>query len=329
MFIDSAKIHVKAGDGGDGCVAFRREKYVPKGGPSGGDGGKGGDIIFIADSYIHTLMDFRYQRDYKGERGGHGQGSNKTGKGGKDCIIKVPVGTVVYDVDENVIIADMVENGQQAIVAQGGRGGRGNARFKSPTNQTPRVCEEGGKGEEKNLALELKLLADVGFVGLPNAGKSTLLSRITAAKPKIADYPFTTLTPNLGIVKVREFQSFVTADIPGLIEGAHLGKGLGIQFLKHIERTRLLLILLDATSETLEEDFETLQGELDSYGQGLEHKPRMVVYTKFDLIDDSFKPLTHKALKNVPTLMISSVTGENIQELTQMVWDLLNSETEK
>ena len=325
MFIDSAKINVRAGDGGDGCIAFRREKYVPKGGPSGGDGGKGGDVVVLADSHIHTLLDFKYQRLYKAGRGMHGQGSDKTGKSGDDCIIKLPVGTVIIDADNGMVICDLVRSGQQEIIANGGKGGKGNARFKSPTNQAPRICEEGGKGDELVLKLELKLLADVGLVGLPNAGKSTLLSRISAAKPKIADYPFTTLVPNLGIVKVREYENFVAADIPGLIEGAHLGKGLGVQFLKHIERTQILLILLDATQETLEQDYLTLIGELESFGHGLELKPKMIVFTKKDLAPPDFKIPDLPGAGEVPSIMISSVSGENIPELIQMVWDLLNS----
>jgi len=324
MFIDAAKIYVKAGDGGDGCIAFRREKYVPKGGPSGGDGGKGGDIVVEADEHIQTLLDFRYKREYKAERGQYGQGSNMTGKSGQELVIKLPVGTVVKDIETDEVLADLIHHQQKEIVAYGGKGGRGNARFKTSTNQTPRVCEEGEKGEEKNLSLELKLLADVGLVGLPNAGKSTLLSRISAARPKIADYPFTTLIPNLGIVKVRESQSFVAADIPGLIEGAHQGKGLGIQFLRHIERTKILLILLDATSENLEDDYNTLINELFSYKQGLELKPRIVAYTKSDLFTDGFSGLKSDIIGKTPTIFISSVNGSNIQELIRMIWDILN-----
>ena len=323
MFIDSAKIFVKAGDGGDGCIAFRREKYVPKGGPSGGDGGNGGNIVVEADEHFHTLLDFRYNREYKAERGQHGQGSNMTGKSGKECVIKLPVGTVVTDIEANEILADLIHHQQKVIIANGGKGGRGNARFKTSTNQAPRICEEGEKGEEKKLNLELKLLADVGLVGLPNAGKSTLLSRISAARPKIADYPFTTLIPNLGIVKVREAQSFVAADIPGLIDGAHLGKGLGIQFLKHIERTKVLLILLDATSKNLETDYKTLTHELVSYGHGLDLKPRIVAYTKGDLLTNNFSGLKTKVLGKTPKILISSIKGDNIQKLIQMIWELL------
>lgn len=325
MFIDYAKIYVKAGDGGDGCIAFRREKYVPKGGPSGGDGGNGGNIIISANKHIHTLLDFRYNHEYKAERGQHGQGSNMTGKTGKDFIIKVPVGTLIIDIETGEPVADMVLDQQSEIIAHGGKGGRGNTHFKSSTNQAPRICEEGVKGEEKNLVLELKLLADVGLVGMPNAGKSTLLSKISAAHPKIADYPFTTLKPQLGIVKVREQQSFVVADIPGLIQGAHLGKGLGTQFLRHIERTKILLIMLDATSNDLREDYLTLVNELASYGNGLELKPRIIVYTKSDLLNGGFKGLHKRTIKNTKSLLISAITGQNLVELKQILWEELQN----
>ena len=253
MFIDHAKIHVKGGNGGSGCVSFRREKHVPKGGPDGGDGGKGGDVVVQAASQLSTLLDFRYRPNFKAERATHGKGSDKHGKGGKDLIVKVPLGTIIKENEE--IIADLVEEGQSVIVAKGGRGGRGNARFVSSTTQAPRDWEPGEFGEEKILELELKLIADVGLVGLPNAGKSTLISKLSAARPKIADYPFTTLKPNLGIVKYRDTGTFVVADIPGIIEGAHYGKGLGLEFLRHIERTKLLLILVDCTSEDLNQEF--------------------------------------------------------------------------
>ena len=243
-FIDEVKIYVKAGDGGNGAVAFRREKYVPFGGPAGGNGGKGGDVILYADPGMNTLVAFRRKRHFKAGRGGHGGGQNRQGAAGKDCRIPVPVGTVVRDAETGQILADLVEPGQEVVVARGGRGGRGNAAFASPTNQAPRFAEKGAPGEERWLILELKLIADVGIIGVPNAGKSTLLSVISAARPKIADYPFTTLSPNLGVVTVN-FHDFVVADIPGLIEGAHKGAGLGDRFLRHIERTRLLIHLLD------------------------------------------------------------------------------------
>ncbi len=286
MFIDYAKIFVRAGDGGDGCVAFRREKFVPKGGPAGGDGGKGGDVVAVANEHMHTLMDFRYRKKYKAKRGEHGQGSNMTGRGGEDIIIKLPVGTIIRDAETDKILCDLAKPGQRAVLAKGGRGGRGNARFASPTNQAPREWEPGAPGEERELVLELKLIADVGFVGLPNAGKSTLLSRISAATPKIAAYPFTTLNPNLGIVRLDEYRSFVAADIPGLIEGASAGKGLGHQFLRHIERTKVLAILLDISSEDINADFKALMNELQSYNADLMDKKKIIVYTKSDLLID-------------------------------------------
>jgi len=328
MFIDYAQIIVKAGDGGSGCVAFRREKFVPKGGPSGGDGGDGGNIVVVADRNIHTLLDFRYQRHYKAQRGQHGQGDNKTGKSGEDTIIRLPVGTLVKDAETQEILADLVRDGQRAIIAKGGRGGRGNARFASPTNRTPREWEVGGKGEERVIDLELKLLADVGLVGLPNAGKSTLLSRISAARPKIASYPFTTLQPNLGLVKVDAGKSFVAADIPGLIEGAHTGKGLGIQFLRHIERTRVLALLLDVTSEHLEEDYRVLLEELKSYEHELETKPRLIVYTKSDLLSDNFTPLSKDVIGNAQSITISAIKGENLKELIHILWEMVRRENQ-
>ncbi|HNR68501.1 MAG TPA: GTPase ObgE [bacterium] len=313
-FIDSARIFIKAGDGGNGCLAFRREKYVPKGGPSGGDGGRGGDVIVIADEHIHTLLDFKYQQNYAAQRGQHGEGDNKTGKNGQDVIIRLPVGTIVRDTKEGVVLVDMIEDGQQAIIATGGRGGRGNARFATPTNRAPRYHEPGYPGQEREIELELKLLADIGLVGLPNAGKSTLLARISAARPKIADYPFTTLVPHLGLVRVDDV-SFVVADIPGLIEGAHTGKGLGTQFLRHIERTRAIAVLLDATSEQLQDDYSTLVQELRSYNQDLVKKPRIIVYSKIDLLTSELEPLPAELIGDVPSLQISAVSGENIDLL--------------
>ena len=328
MFIDYAQIKVKAGDGGSGCVAFRREKFVPKGGPSGGDGGHGGNIVVVADRHIHTLLDFRYKKEYVAERGQHGQGANKTGKSGQDTIIRLPVGTVVKDAETGEILADLTFHGQTAIIARGGRGGRGNARFATPTNQTPREWEVGEKGEERIIDLELKLLADVGLVGLPNAGKSTLLSRISAARPKIASYPFTTLQPNLGIVRVDEGKSFVAADIPGLIEGAHTGKGLGIQFLRHIERTKVLALLLDATSENLAQDYRVVVEELVAYKRGLEQKPRLIVYTKSDLLDKEFKPLPKSVTGDFDSILISAVNGENLSELVRTLWEMVSKQDE-
>jgi GTPase len=324
MFIDNAKIFIKGGDGGSGCVAFRREKFVPKGGPSGGDGGRGGDIIIVADKYIHTLLDYKYQKHYAADRGKHGQGANKTGRGGKDTTIRLPVGTVVKDKETDEILIDLLNEGQQKVVALGGKGGRGNARFSTSTNRAPRTWETGGEGQEFTLLLELKLLADVGLVGLPNAGKSTLLSRISAAQPKIADYPFTTLQPNLGIVKVKSGDSFVAADIPGLIEGAHHGKGLGIQFLKHIERTKVLAILIDSTSETMDNDYTVLLNELETYSPELRKKPKILVYSKCDVQQNSCE-ISDKTAKDLPSINISSVRGDNLDQFKEMVWKQINS----
>ena len=285
-FVDYVKIYVKAGDGGRGCVSFRREKYVPKGGPDGGDGGKGGDVIIRASSELHTLLDHRYQKTYKAKRGEHGKGSNMKGKDGEDLIIQVPIGTVVKDADSEEILADLDEDGKDLIVARGGKGGLGNAHFATPINQTPRYAQPGQKGEEKWIILELKLLADVGLIGLPNAGKSTLISIISSARPQIADYPFTTLTPVLGVVKYKDYQSFVVADIPGLIEGAHKGAGLGHQFLRHVERTSILLHLVDVSDYLQSDpvgDFEKIQKELELYNPELINKTFAVVGTKIDI----------------------------------------------
>ncbi len=326
MFIDYAKIHIKAGDGGNGIVAFRREKFVPKGGPAGGDGGKGGDIIVLADEHIHTLLDFRYTKNYRARRGEHGQGSNMTGKGADPIIIKMPVGTIIKDALTEEVIADLTYHNQSEFIARGGKGGRGNTHFVTPTNQAPRQSEPGWPGEEREIILELKLLADVGFVGLPNAGKSTLLSRISAARPKIADYPFTTLIPNLGIVKIDEMRHFVAADIPGLIEGAHLGKGLGHQFLRHIERTKILIILLDITSESLDNDYNSLMNELESYKSELTHKSRIIAYTKSDLIQDTPTFLRSRKTLEKNEILISSVRGDNLKVLLDMVWKELEKQ---
>ncbi len=289
MFVDEAKIRVKAGDGGNGCMAFRREKFVPRGGPSGGDGGRGGDVIMESSERHNTLVHFRFNPEYKAERGRHGEGSNCTGREGENVVLKVPVGTMVYDELTGELVHDFSHPDERVVVARGGRGGRGNAQFATSTHQAPREHEEGRPGEERELRLELKLLADVGLVGYPNAGKSTLISRISAAKPKIADYPFTTLQPNLGVVIVgdpNDDVSFVVADIPGLIEGASEGAGLGMQFLKHIERTRLLVHLVDVSDASGRpdpvEDYEVITRELASFGAGLDTKPTIVVASKID-----------------------------------------------
>jgi GTP-binding protein len=324
MFIDEAKILVKAGDGGNGCVAFRREKFVPRGGPSGGDGGRGGDVVMQASQQHNTLIHFRYNPEHKAERGRHGEGSNCTGSDGKSVILKVPVGTTVFDAETGELIHDFALPNEKFVVAKGGRGGRGNQHFATPTHQAPRESEPGRLGEERTYRLELKLLADAGLVGYPNAGKSTLISRISAAKPKIADYPFTTLEPNLGVVTVGEVpneESFVVADMPGLIEGAHLGHGLGVQFLRHIERTRVLVHLVDVSDGSGRpdpiEDFKVINAELASFGHGLDEKPMIVVATKIDSANpEKLKRLTASAKRRkLEFHAISSVTGEGIEDL--------------
>lgn len=329
MFIDEAKILVRAGDGGRGCVSFRREKFVPKGGPDGGDGGKGGDIVLEVDRNLSTLLDFRYRQRYSAERGEHGRGSDQKGRDGSDSIIRVPLGTVVRLADSGAVLTDLVNDVQRFIAARGGRGGRGNARFKSPTNQAPRHAQPGEPGETRWLTLELKLLADVGLMGLPNAGKSTLLARISAARPKIAPYPFTTLVPQLGIVRLHNEHSCVVADIPGLIEGAHDGKGLGHQFLRHIERTRLLVHLVDMTGSAEDAPlthFETVNRELLAYEPQLAEKPQLVVATKMDVplakrAWERFQPAV--AARGFRVLAISAVTGEGLGELLDEIYRAL------
>jgi GTP-binding protein len=323
LFIDYAEISVKGGDGGRGCVSFRREKYVPKGGPDGGDGGDGGDVIFQVDDHLTTLLDFRYRRNYKAENGKQGEGALKTGKRGKEIIIKVPPGTIIKDLETKKILADLTRKGQKVTAAAGGKGGRGNAHFKTSTSQSPRKCDPGVKGEEKKLSLELKLLADVGMVGHPNVGKSTLLSKLSAARPKIADYPFTTLTPNLGMVKLEEHKSFVLADIPGLIEGAHRGKGLGVEFLKHIQRTKLLLYMLDAASDDIRRDYKALSKEVELFDRLLSKRPRVVVVNKIDLLPRMRKKKMGK--KNEEVCYISALTGKGLKELL----GIIRSELEK
>jgi GTP-binding protein len=323
MFIDEATIRVKAGDGGNGCLAFRREKFVPRGGPSGGDGGKGGDVIMESSERHNTLVHFRFNPEYKAERGRHGEGSNKTGREGVDVTLKVPVGTIVYDEETGGKVWDFSKPDERIVIAHGGRGGRGNARFATSTHQAPREHEDGRPGEERVFRLELKLLADVGLVGFPNVGKSTLISRISAARPKIADYPFTTLQPNLGVVVVGDKNeiSFVVADIPGLIEGAHEGAGLGTQFLRHIERTRLLVHLVDVSDASgrpdIGKDVEVILGELDSFGAHLAEKPMLMVASKIDAAnkDKLAKLKQYCKKKNLQLYPISAVTGEGIEKL--------------
>lgn len=324
MFIDEAKIRIKAGDGGNGCMAFRREKFVPRGGPSGGDGGRGGDIIMESTQRHNTLLYFRYNPEHKAERGEHGMGSNCTGREGKDIILKVPVGTVVYDAVSGERIHDFEHPDERIIVAHGGRGGRGNQHFATSTHQAPLEHEMGYSGEEFTLRLELKVLADIGIVGYPNAGKSTLISRISAAKPKIADYPFTTLEPHLGVVTVGEMpheQTFVVADIPGLIEGAHEGAGLGHRFLRHVERTLLLVHLVDVSDASGRpdpvEDYKTIAAELEHFGGELRNKPVIVVASKIDAANpDKLKKLAAMAKRRkLPFYTLSAVTGEGVQQL--------------
>src|SRR6202162_5238165 len=319
MFIDEAKIRVKAGDGGNGCMAFRREKYVPRGGPSGGDGGKGGDVIMESSERHNTLVHFRFNPEYKAERGRHGEGSNKTGREGEDVLLKVPVGTIVFDEDTGGKVYDFSRPDERVVVARGGRGGRGNARFATPVHRAPREHEDGHPGEERVFRLELKLLADVGLVGYPNVGKSTLISRISAARPKIADYPFTTLQPNLGVVAVgeaKEERSFVVADIPGLIEGAHTGSGLGTQFLRHIERTRLLVHLVDVSDASGRpdpvKDVEVINEELASFGAHLDEKPAIMVASKIDVANkEKLAKLKRYCKKHDLELFpVSAVTGK-------------------
>src|SRR5690242_5700094 len=336
MFIDEVRILVKAGDGGNGCLAFRREKYVPRGGPSGGDGGRGGDFTMVATGHQNTLLQFRFNPEHKAERGRHGEGSNRTGAEGASIEVPVPVGTVVYDDTTGDRLFDFTEAGQRFTVAKGGKGGKGNARFATSTHQAPTEHEPGRPGDERRLRLELKLLADVGLVGFPNAGKSTLISRISAARPKIADYPFTTLEPNLGVVKLDDFRSFVVADIPGLIEGAHLGHGLGTQFLRHIERTKLLVHLVDvsdASGRQPVEDFETVMRELASFSPELAQKPMLVVASKMDAAQDSERVASLKRLTEqhgLPYLEISSATGLGIEALKHAIAErVLGGEKQK
>ena len=330
MFLDHAKIYIRSGDGGNGCVSFRREKYVPKGGPNGGDGGRGGDIIFKASSQLSTLVDFRYKSHYKAQRGEHGMGSLKTGKNGKDELILVPCGSIIKNSETGEVLAELLTNDQEIKLLKGGRGGKGNNHFKNSTNQAPRIAQPGEKGIEETVLIELKLIADVGLVGFPNAGKSTLISKISSAKPKIADYAFTTLVPNLGIVKYGEYESFVVADIPGIIEGASSGKGLGIQFLRHIERTRLLLFMIDATNLTnaklkkeFLKDYDTLLKELKKYEADLLDKPRIICFTKIDAVTDELKSKLTKMKMKEDKILISSVTGENLKELKDVIWKKL------
>lgn len=328
MFFDEAKIYIKAGDGGNGCVSFRREKYVPFGGPNGGNGGKGGDVYLVVNPHHNTLIHFKKRSHFKAERGAHGRGKDQTGKQGEDLLIEVPPGTVAYDADTGNPLTDLTEPGQRALVAIGGRGGRGNASFVTATNQAPRMAERGAPGEERWLRLELKLIADVGLIGVPNAGKSTLLSVISAARPKIADYPFTTLVPNLGMVRVDD-EDFVAADIPGLIEGAHLGAGLGHQFLRHVERTRVLIHLLDGAASNPLADFDTVNEELALFDPKLADKPQVAVLNKMDLPQaQAVWPRVEEDMANrgIEAMSISAATGQGIQALVRRVVTLLREQ---
>jgi GTP-binding protein len=334
LFVDEVDIHVEAGNGGRGCLAFRREKFVPRGGPSGGDGGHGGSIYIVASSHINTLINYRFHPELTADRGEHGQGSNCTGRGGADLELEVPIGTLIYEKSSepgqgSQLLADLAEEGQRVLVARGGRGGLGNAKFATSTNRAPRKVQPGEPGEIKDLRLELKLLADVGLVGYPNAGKSTLIAHISAARPKIADYPFTTLTPNLGVVRLGEDRSFVMADVPGLIEGAHRGLGLGHQFLRHLERTKVLVHLVDvsgATGRNPVDDLDTLRKELELFEPALAAKPQIVAANKMDAVDPDDRDGTVEALSRraaelkLPFFRISGVTGAGIPELLEAMW---------
>ncbi len=325
-FIDIATIYVKSGNGGNGKVSFRREKFVPKGGPDGGNGGKGGNVVLQVNPQITTLLDFKYKRKYIAEDGAKGQGANKTGKDGKDEIIKVPQGTLVKDVETGEVLLDLSEQNQVEIIAKGGWGGKGNGEFATSTRQAPRFATEGKPGKEYNLELELKLIADIGIVGYPNVGKSTLISVISAAKPKIADYHFTTLIPNLGIVKVEEYQNFVIADIPGLIEGASDGKGLGIQFLRHVERSKALLFLLDAQSDDIKQDYKILLNELKKYNPDMLLKRRIIAISRCDSVDsEKLKELSKIKIDKLKLLQISAVTNTNIKELVYKLYQMVES----
>ncbi len=334
MFVDEVDIDVVAGDGGNGCLAFRREKFVPRGGPSGGDGGKGGSVFIVASAHTNTLVNFRFHPEFSAARGQHGMGSNRTGFTGSDLELAVPIGTLVHERTDDPdhpwrLSCDLARPGQRVLVARGGRGGRGNARFASSTNRAPRRTEPGGPGEEKTLRLEMKMLADVGLVGFPNAGKSTLISRISAARPKIADYPFTTLTPNLGVVRLSGDRSFAVADVPGLIEGAHRGLGLGHQFLRHLERTKVLVHLVDISSATGRDpvtDLDTVRQELDLFQPALAAKPQIVTANKMDAVDDEsrVRALEQRASDlGLPFFRISGASGEGLGPLLEATWQRL------
>jgi len=320
VFIDRAVIEVIAGTGGSGSEAMRREKGVPRGGPAGGDGGKGGDVLLEADAQLATLLDYSYRRLHKGQRGMHGAGKSMTGRSGDDLVLKVPPGTVIYDADSEELLGELLEPGQSIVIALGGRGGRGNTHFKTATQQAPRRWEPGGEGEQRRVRLELKLIADVGLVGEPNAGKSTFLAAVTAARPKVADYPFTTLSPNLGVVQLSDFRTFVVADIPGIIEGAHEGKGLGHQFLRHIERTRILALVISVDSPDVQVEYEALRSELEAYSSELSLTPHCVVLSKTDLLPPD-EPLPALDAPDAWGIFgVSAVTRRGLDELLPLLW---------
>ena len=332
MFIDYSRIKVQSGKGGNGCISFRREKFVAKGGPDGGDGGKGGDVIAVGNENLNTLVAFRFNKLFKGKKGQHGQGSDKTGASAENVYLQMPLGTIIFDITEGnrERLGELVEHGQEIVLAKGGNGGRGNARFKTPTNKAPRYAKPGGDPEYKELELELKLMADVGLVGFPNAGKSTLLSKVSDAHPKIADYKFTTLAPSLGVVQVSEYESFVMADIPGIIEGAHDGKGLGDRFLRHIQRTKTLLFLIDMNSNDPFYDYQVLKKELHLYDPYLDKKPHLIVLSKTDTIDPDDKKDLLEILKNEfenkfheNIYPVSSITGENLNKMKRLLFEMI------
>lgn len=321
QFIDLAELEVIAGDGGSGCVSFRREKYVPKGGPNGGDGGNGGDVVAKSDAHLHTLLDYRYRRVIRAHRGAHGKGKDQHGKRGLDAVIRIPPGTVVRDAHSGEILHDFARGHEEVVIARGGRGGRGNASFATPTDRAPRKAEDGSPGERRRISLELKLIADVGIVGKPNAGKSTLLRRITAAKPRVAAYPFTTLTPNLGVLKLHD-RTLVLADIPGLIEGAHSGKGLGHEFLRHIERTKVLVYMLDAAVGDYDRELQGLRREVSMHDADLAERPQIVIVNKVDLLPEA--DIESLRLKGTG-MPVSAVTGYGLRELVVRLFDLVDS----
>jgi GTPase len=329
MFVDQVTIRVYGGPGGAGAEAFRRETFVPRGGPSGGDGGKGGDVRLRVDSQLDTLLDYRYQEHHKAERGQHGQGKNRTGRSGEDLVLSVPPGTVVRDAGSGEVLGELLEDGQELVVARGGRGGRGNAAFASPTNRAPREWEPGEPGEERRITLEMKLIADVGLVGFPNAGKSTLLATVSAARPKVADYPFTTIQPNLGVVRLSDSRSFVLADIPGIIEGAHEGKGLGLRFLRHIERTRTLAFLVPADAEDPALELDTLRAEVRAYSDELAQKSFCVVVSKSDLLPPDQPPPLPAVEGAWGRFTISAVTGAGMDEWKEAVWRHVRQEVRR